>query len=122
MLRRLSDEQVREFVANGVLVLKSDPDNPDLHRKIYDKMAWSIGHEFNMGNNVLPRVPELQRILDCPTVHGALVSILGDDYLLHPHRYMHPSEPVGANGSLLAGAGQNTAVMGEGSKSSPVFH
>ena len=122
MMRRLSDEQVREFVANGVLVLKSDPDNPDLHRKIYDKMAWSIGHEFNMGNNVLPRVPELQRILDCPTVHGALVSILGDDYLLHPHRYMHPSEPVGANGSLLAGAGQNNAVMGEGSKSSPVFH
>ena len=61
----------------------------------------------------------MQQILDCPTVHGALASILGDDYLLHPHRYMHPSEPVGVDGSGLASPGQNNAVMGEGSKSSP---
>ena len=90
---RLDYEQVRRFICDGVLVLDSGVER-SVHDKIYDKIQWNNTREFNMGNNVLPRVAELQQIIDAPAIQGALNSILGDDYILHPHRFMHASEPL----------------------------
>ena len=92
---KLNDEQMRRFICDGVIVLDSDI-SASIHQTIYDKIQWNNTREFNMGNNVLPRVPELQKILDSPVIHGAMQSVLGDDYILHPHRFMHASEPVDA--------------------------
>ena len=59
-----------------------------------------LGTEGNPGNNILPRVPLLQDILDHPAVVGALTSILGPDYYLYPHRFCH-FNPPGSGGQRL---------------------
>ena len=91
---KLDDEQIRRFICDGVVVLDSGL-SPEINQQIFEKIQWNNTREFNMGNNVLPRIAELQNVLDAPVIHGAVQSVLGDDYILHPHRYMHASEPLG---------------------------
>ncbi len=89
----LTDEQMQQFIVDGYLVFRpSVPD--DLHGVIYEKLNRIIDNEINPGNNVLPRVPEMRHILNCPEVRGALISVLGPDYLEHPHRFCHPLKPA----------------------------
>ena len=119
---KLNDEQVRRFICDGVVVLDSGV-APEVHQQIYDKIQWNNTREFNMGNNVLPRVAELQQILDAPVVHGAVQSILGDDYMLHPHRYMHASEPLDeAERNLSLTGSEHGPPMGEGSSGNSSWH
>lgn len=53
-------------------------------------MQPRIGH---FGNNLLPLVPELAEFFEDPVVKGALVSVLGNDYSMHPHRALHMNPP-----------------------------
>ncbi|MFO1067945.1 MAG: HEAT repeat domain-containing protein [Geminicoccaceae bacterium] len=90
----LSDEQMASFVANGYLVL--DPDlPPELHRAIFEKFVEINGadNDHDVGNNILPLVPEIAEVFDSPTIRGALGSILGPDYIMHPHRALHSNPP-----------------------------
>ena len=90
----LSDEQVRSFVANGHLTLQ--PDLPAaFHREMFDRFTGLIGsdNEHNPGNNLLPVVPELQLVFDDPVIRGALTSVLGAGYMMHPHRVLHDNPP-----------------------------
>ncbi len=90
----LSDEQVREFMANGVLSLQ--PNLPlSFHQDMFDRFAAILGsdNDDNPGNNLLPVVPELQLLYDDPVVKGALTSVLGQNYMMHPHRVLHDNEP-----------------------------
>ena len=88
----LTDQQLQAFVANGFLVLKSSlPET--YHRLIFerfDEVATGIGH---FGNNLLPLIPELVEFFDDPVVKGALTSVLGRDYSMHPHRALHKNPP-----------------------------
>jgi HEAT repeat protein len=119
---KLNDEQIRRFICDGVLVLDSGV-APAIHEAIYEKIQWNNTREFNMGNNVLPRVPELQHILDAPVIHGAMQSVLGDDYILHPHRFMHASEPLAIEDcDLLLKGDEHGTPMGEGSSGASVWH
>ena len=119
---KLNDEQVRRFICDGVVVLDSGLE-PEVHQEIYDKLHWNNTHEFNMGNNVLPRVAELQQVLDAPVIHGAVQSVLGDDYIFHPHRFMHVAEPLDEAARSLALAGdENGPPMGEGSSANSAWH
>ena len=84
----LNDELMRQFVADGYVVFKPDvPD--DVHETVREKLQFMVDEEFNYGNNVLPRVPEMDRILNSPEVRGALTSVLGPEYIEHPHRFCH---------------------------------
>jgi len=88
----LSDEQMQTFICDGYLVLH--PQLPEaVHAGAYEKLQWMLDEEYNPGNNVLPRVPEMQEVLDSPEVRGALSSVLGADYALHPHRFCHSNLP-----------------------------
>ena len=90
----LTDEQVREFLANGHLALQ--PDLPEeFHRRMFERFAALIGedNDHNPGNNLLPVVPELQLVFDDPVVRGALTSVLGEGYMMHPHRVLHDNPP-----------------------------
>ena len=92
--RPLSDEQVRTFVANGVLTLQ--PELPaEFHRGMFDRFVELIGsdNDHNPGNNLLPVVPELQLVFDDPVIKGALTSVLGEGYMMHPHRVLHDNPP-----------------------------
>jgi len=119
---KLDDEQIRRFICDGVLVLDSGLD-PAINQQIFDKIQWNNTREFNMGNNVLPRIAELQQVLDAPVIHGALQSVLGDDYILHPHRYMHASEPLDqAARDLTLKGDEHGPPMGEGSTGNSAWH
>ncbi|MCY3821082.1 MAG: HEAT repeat domain-containing protein [Gammaproteobacteria bacterium] len=122
LANRLDDEQVRRFICDGVLVLDSGLDL-GVHQQIFDKLEWNAEHEFYMGNNVLPRIAELRQILDAPAIHGALQSILGDGYVLSPHRSRHVSEPLDeAERELTLDGSEHGAPMGEGSSGNSAWH
>ena len=89
---RLTDDEVRRFICDGVVVLQSDVD-PSVNERIFEKIEWNNDREFNMGNNVLPRIPELQTVLDSPVVSGALASVLGDEYVLNRTGSCMPANP-----------------------------
>ena len=92
--RLLSDEQVRTFVANGFFTLQ--PELPaEFHRGMFDRFVELIGddNDHNPGNNLLPVVPELQLVFDDPVIKGALTSVLGEGYMMHPHRVLHDNPP-----------------------------
>ena len=111
---RLDDEQVRRYICDGVLVLDSGLE-PKVHQQIFEKLQWNADHEFYMGNNVLPRIAELQQILDAPVIHGAVQSILGDGHILSPHRSRHVSEPLDeAERAMSLEGSEHGAPMGEG--------
>ena len=38
-------------------------------------------------------VPELQLVFDDPVIKGALTSVLGEGYMMHPHRVLHDNPP-----------------------------
>ena len=70
-----------------------------IHETIYNKTdeLFAGATDFrgdgqhNPLNNILPLVPELQFVLESPEVRGALTSVLGNGYVMHPHRHCHPN-------------------------------
>ena len=89
---KLNDAAMQRFVRDGYVMLKpgfSDEFNETIRKRI-DGMMEKFG---NPANNLVPHVPEIQDVFDDPMVHGAMSSILGEDYYLHLHRHMHPNTP-----------------------------
>ena len=90
----LTDEQMQRFIAHGYLLLKTSlPES--FHRAIYERFDALIGGDANLnpGNNLLPACPEIGELFRDPVVTGALTSVLGPDYAMHPHRALHNNEP-----------------------------
>jgi len=112
---RLIDEQMRRFICDGVLVLDSVPDAS--LQTILKKVQCVNIQDSDVQNNILPRVTELQQIIDSPTINGALSSILGDDYMMTPHRLSVPIEPLPAEQrNLNLKDGENAPPTVEGSR------
>ena len=88
----LNDQRMQAFIRQGYVVLKPDFP-PEFHACIYQRVESTIEQSGNPGNNLLPRIPEVHDILTHPTVHGALTSLLGSTYFLHPHRHCHFNPP-----------------------------
>ncbi|MDF2668879.1 MAG: phytanoyl-CoA dioxygenase [Paenibacillus sp.] len=84
----LTDEQMAQFITHGFVVLNTDFSD-DFHKSVLQKMNDVYATEGNVGNNILPRIPEIQQFFDHPTVQGGLTSILGPDYIMHAHRHGH---------------------------------
>ena len=89
---KLTDAQMRDFIVNGYLTIKTDLPR-SLHETIYRKTQEYTAKEGNLGNNILPRVPELQAVFEDPAVRGAFTSILGENYAMHSHRHPHRNNP-----------------------------
>ena len=88
----LTDAQMREFIVNGyVTVATALP--AQFHEAIYEKTVAVFDKEGNPGNNLVPRIPEIQQVLDDANVKGALTSLLGPDYYMQPHRHPHYNPP-----------------------------
>lgn len=90
----LTDKQMQSFIADGYLCLQTTlPEQ--FHRKIYDRFDALIGGDANLnpGNNLLPACPEIGELFEDPAVTGALTSVLGPDYVMHPHRALHNNVP-----------------------------
>ncbi len=87
-----TDEQMRGFIMQGYVTVKTDLPR-SYHETIYRKTQELTAKEGNLGNNILPRVPELQAVFEEPVVRGALTSILGQNYVMHSHRHPHQNRP-----------------------------
>lgn len=91
------DEKMRDFLVHGYCVLQVDfPQS--FHEGIYEKTRALLERDGNPGNNVLPRIPEVQKVFDHPAVRGALVSLLGPSYIMHVHRFPHVNGPGSEGG------------------------
>ena len=95
----LNDAQMREFIVNGFVTVTTDL-SAQFHDTIYEKTMSVFDKEGNPGNNLLPRIPEIQQIFDDPNVRGALTSLIGPDYYMQPHRHPHYNPP-GSKGQGL---------------------
>ena len=97
----LDDDQMSRFLADGYLVLRPRELDAGFHGEmfraasdLYDEGRRAGGDTVHLqyfGDNVVARLPRVLDMLECPTVAGALTSILGEGYVLHPHHYVHAS-------------------------------
>ena len=89
----LNDDAMRDFIVNGYVVVK--PALPlDFHKSVFQQTLGQIEKGEHLGNNLLlSKVPMLQQVFDDPTVHGALTSILGQNYAMNQHRACHYHPP-----------------------------
>ena len=95
----LTDEQMQHFIVNGYINIKTDLP-ADFHEAIFQEAEAVFENEGNPGNNLVPRIPEIQEIFDHPTVDGALTGLVGPNYYTHPHRHCHYNPP-GSTGQRL---------------------
>ena len=85
---QLTDEEMRDFIINGYVKVKTDFPS-SFHENIYEQLDVMFEQTGNLGNNVLPVIPEIQEVFDHPVVHGAMQGVLGENYVMHSHRYCH---------------------------------
>ena len=88
----LSDQALQRFIRDGYVSFKVNLP-PTFHKALYDKTERMLTSVGNPSNNLLPRLPEIQQVFTDPTFRGAMISILGPDYYLHPHRHCHENRP-----------------------------
>jgi len=91
----LSDAELQTFLVDGCLLLR--PTLPAAcHESVFRGIDEVIGDgkaDDNPGNNFLPLVPEMGVVFEDPVIRGALLSVLGPGYMLHPHRFCHDNVP-----------------------------
>ena len=85
---QLTDKEMRDFITNGYVKVKTDFP-PSFHQNICQQLDTMFEETGNLGNNLLPAIPEIQEVFNHPIVHGAMQGVLGSDYVMHPHRYCH---------------------------------
>lgn len=88
----LSDKQMWDFIVNGyVSVQTAFP--AAFHANICQQAETIFTTTGNPSNEIYPKIPELGQLFADPAVHGALTSLLGPGYIMHPHRHCHLSPP-----------------------------
>ncbi len=110
---QLGDDEYLAFLSEGYLVLTpemAEEQHDFLYRcaaDLYaraDKLESPTAHLEILGDNLRAQIPEVDQMLQDPVVKGAISSILGDDYILHPHSFCHQSlerdQPFHQDGNL----------------------
>lgn len=95
----LDDEQMTQYLRDGYVVFSPSELDEGFHDALYNAAcevhdeARAIGGDSNhlqvMGDNLRARIPALEDFLNAGTVQGALTSVLGEDFVLHPHHFVH---------------------------------
>ena len=93
-IRLLDDAAMRQFIVDGYLQVQADLPAA-VHHRICRRIDAMLAKEGNPGDDILPQVPEIQQVFEAPAVRGALTSLLGPDYAIHPHRHCHDLGPGG---------------------------
>src|SRR5262245_59603129 len=95
----LDDQTMARFIRDGVVTVQTSLPR-SFHDDLRQRVVGVLEREGNWDNNILPRVPELRLVWDDPAVRGALTSLLGPTYAMHPHRYAHLNAPGSAGQRL----------------------
>ena len=91
-MQLLNESQMQQFIVNGYVTVKADFPRP-FHQSVYAQAQRIFSTQGNPGNGILPAIPELADLFSHPAVTGALTSILGPAYMMHPHRHCHLTPP-----------------------------
>ena len=88
----LSDSQMQHFIVNGYVTVTADFPSA-FHESVRAQAEQIFASRGNPGNDILPAIPQLGELFSHPAVTGALTSILGPGYAMHPHRHCHLTPP-----------------------------
>lgn len=98
-LALLDDEQMTQYLRDGFVVFSLSELDDGFHDALYNAAcelhdeARAVGGDSNhlqvIGDNLRARIPALEDVLNAGTVQGALISVLGEDFVLHPHHFVH---------------------------------
>jgi hypothetical protein len=88
----LDDAAMKRFLIEGFTIVETDF-SPEFHTAVCQRIASVFERGGNPGNGIYEAVPALAEVYHHPAVHGALASLLGPDYVLHPHRHCHVTTP-----------------------------
>ena len=88
----LSDKEMKKFIINGYHIVRTSLPL-SFHQQVFRQTLDLIQDEGPPGNNLLPKIPILADGFTDPAVTGALTSILGQNYVMHPHRACHYHPP-----------------------------
>ena len=91
----LDDAAMRRFIVDGYLQVQADIP-AKIHDRIRSRIDAVLAGKGNPGDDILPHVPEIGQVFDSPSVRGALTSLLGPGYAIHPHRHCHDLGPGGS--------------------------
>ncbi len=91
-MKLLTDSQMQAFIINGFVTVKADF-SPAFHESVRTQAEAIFSTEGNPGNDILPKIPDLADLSTHPAVTGALTSVLGPGYAMHPHRHCHLTPP-----------------------------
>ncbi|MBT5872290.1 MAG: hypothetical protein HOH43_02630 [Candidatus Latescibacteria bacterium] len=92
----LDDVDMQRYLMDGFISTHTCHE-ASFHARIYDQIDSLYTTEGNPGNNILAKVPDLYGIMRDSAVDHALQSLLGQRYVLHPHRHCHLN-PAGSKG------------------------
>ena len=91
----LSEQQISSFFINGYLKVNLELDC-EAHNTVYlqtDRLFQTLQPKANPHNNIVPMVPKLHDVLNDANLITALTSLVGQNYLIHPHRHCHTNFP-----------------------------
>lgn len=91
-MKLLNDSQMQQFIVNGFVTVKAGFPRP-FHESVRVQAEEIFSTRGNPGNDILPAIPEIYDVFSHPAVTGALTSILGPGYAMHPHRHCHLTPP-----------------------------
>ena len=101
MKHLLTDEQYAQYLSDGILVIQPESLDDAFHDHLYrsaqqiyalvENSRSKTAHLDIIGDSLRARIPEIDRLFEDPLVSGALRSVLGDDYVIHPHNFVHKS-------------------------------
>ena len=97
----LSDDQFLKFIFEGYLTIMPSKMTERHHDYLYksaqnlylevDKSQSKTAHLDMLGDNLRALIPEIDDVIFDPMVVDTLTSLLGENYVLHPHHYLHKS-------------------------------
>ncbi len=89
---KLTNKEMYNFIKEGYVVIQPNLSS-EFHNKIRNTIENVFKDEGNPGNNILARIPDINIVFNDPKVSGALESVLGRNYYMHPHRHCHFNAP-----------------------------
>ncbi len=85
----LTDVEMARFLVNDYHMVE-----PELPAGLNEHVAEQLDSlTANPGDAITETVPDLWQVLEHPSVRGALISLLGEDYTVNSHRHWHCKLP-----------------------------
>ena len=101
----LDDDQIVRYLEDGYVVLDPTELDDAFHHRMYQSACLTYGmaqgaasqgaapHIKVIADNLRQRIPDAEALLRSPTIDGAITSILGENWQIYPHDFIHESSP-----------------------------